>query len=743
MPAASLIVTWLGAATAQEAAAPPAARAAVPYPSTLRMVERLDECKAAAVPDQNNFMSRERVAIFTRRTKAAAGTPRETEMRLRLALELIQAGDTLAGIEELDRVEAGLASIPAAMRARMQAQVERWRGVGWLRLGEQENCLDRHCCSSCIAPIEPGGQHAARRGSENAVKAFERILAASPKDDEARWLLNLAHMTLGTWPDGVPEAFRIGRERFASEWDLPRWRDVAGECGVAHSTISGGACIEDFDRDGDLDLLCSSMGWDDPLRYYVSNGDGTFTDRAKEAGIDVLCGGLNCLQADYDNDGFADVLVLRGGWLQDMGRIPNSLLRNRGDGTFEDVTEAAGVLSWHPTQAAVFADFDGDGWLDLAIGNESSRGGRNHPCELYWNQRDGTFREIAAEVGAAHCAMVKGIAAADVDDDGRPELFLSCRAGTDVLLHNRPDPTPGSPGFRFVDITRSAGTIGPEMSFPCWFFDYDNDGREDLFVATNAGFNGGTYDTVGTFMCGRAVEGLEMPKLYRNLGGLRFEDVSAAVRVDRAALTMGSNFGDLDADGWLDLYLGNGGPDLGALLPNVALRNDRGVVFQEVTTTAGLGHLQKGHGVAFGDLDHDGDEDLYEELGGFVSSDFYPAVLFENPTTGRRFITLRLEGVKANRAAIGARVRVDLATPSGPRSLHRTVGTGGSFGSSSLQQEIGLGDATAITAIHVRWPGSGTVQELPGPAMDAVYRLVEGGALEPVAVKPFRLGGGG
>ncbi len=747
MIVALLFSALLRAAAPQTEPAPTAPTAVtaptVPYPSTLRMAERLAECKASADPDQNNFMSRERVVLFERRVKSVIGSPREAEMRLRLATEKIQAGDTELGIEELDRAAAALPLATAETRDRIAAQIERWRGVGWLRLGEQENCLGQHCCQSCLAPIDGGGQHSQRRGSERAIEVFERILARSPKDDEARWLLNLAHMTLGNWPDGVPDRWRIGEERFASEAEVPRWRDVAVECGLAVATISGGVCVEDFDRDGNLDILTSSMGWTDPLRLFHSNGDGTFTDRAREAGIDVLCGGLNLVHADYDNDGFEDVFVLRGAWLQDMGRIPNSLLRNRGDGTFEDVTEAAGVLSYHPTQTATFADFDGDGWLDLAIGNESSRGGRNHSCELYWNRRDGTFTEVGTRVGFDQCAMVKGIIAGDFDDDGRPDLFVSRRALSNVLLRNEPDPTPGSPGFRFVDVTRVAGTSEPNMSFPCWFFDYDNDGRQDLFVASNAGFNGGTFDTVGTFMVGRQVDGLEMPSLYHNLGGGKFADVSKAARVDRAVLSMGSNFGDFDNDGWLDIYLGNGGPDLGALVPNQAFLNDRAGGFLNITTAAGLGHLQKGHGVAFGDLDNDGDQDLFEEMGGFVTSDFYPSALFENPGNENHWITLRLQGVKANRSAIGARIRVDVTTPAGPRSIHLVCNTGGSFGSSSLQQEIGLGDATAITAIHVRWPGSGTEKTLPGPALDAVYRLVEGAAaLEPVTLKRFRLGGG-
>jgi hypothetical protein len=138
-----------------------------------------------------------------------------------------------------------------------------------------------------------------------------------------------------------------------------------------------------------------------------------------------------------------------------------------------------------------------------------------------------------------------------------------------------------------------------------------------------------------------------------------------------------------------------------------------------------------------------GGQDLDCELGGFVTSDFDPAELWENPGNSNRWITLRLQGVTANRSAIGARVRVEFATPAGQRVLHRTCNTGGSFGSQSLQFEIGLGDATAIERIVIRWPGSGTVQELAGPPLDGCYRIREDAtACEPEATKRLRLGGG-
>jgi hypothetical protein len=731
-------------------AAPPTAE------STKRMAALLEERADAAIPEKCQALSVQRAAIFKKRAANAAGTPREADLRLKLAVELLQSGDPEAALAELDRAEeaarrdasdsgdakgAGKDDDASGPEFSFLKEVDRTRALAWLRLGEIENCLGHHCCQSCIAPIEAGGQHTEKRGSQNAIPILERMLARQPDDYEARWLLNLAHMTLGTWPDGVAEKQRIAPSRFTSEYELPRFRDVAQECGITVQSISGGAITEDFDRDGFLDVMVSSMGLRDQLHYYRANGDGTFSDRTAEAGLTGEVGGLNLIQGDYDNDGFVDVFVLRGAWLDDSGEIPNSLLRNRGDGTFEDVTEKAGMLTFHPTQTGAFADFDGDGWLDLVVGNETQKT-KAHPCELWLNQRDGTFKDVAAQVGANEVAFVKSVAVGDYDDDGRPDVFYSRRAALNLLKHNVKDDTPGGVGFKFVEVGQKAGVGQPKMSFPSWWFDYDNDGRLDLFVATNAGFTPQQADEIGTFMAGVRPTA-EMPCLYHNLGNGKFVDVAPKVGLARAILSMGSNYGDLDNDGWLDVYLGNGAPSFGALLPNKAFRNDRGERFQDVTTATGMGHLQKGHGVAFADLDNDGDQDVFLKVGGFYTADVYPSALFENPGNANHWVTLRLTGVKANKSAIGARIRVDVTTPSGKRSIHLLCGSGGSFGASSLQQEVGLGDATAIDAVEIRWPGSGTVQKLEKLPLDQFVAITEGASdFQVVPVKKVKLGGG-
>jgi len=216
-----------------------------------------------------------------------------------------------------------------------------------------------------------------------------------------------------------------------------------------------------------------------------------------------------------------------------------------------------------------------------------------------------------------------------------------------------------------------------------------------------------------------------LPRLYHNNHDGTFTDVSVATHLNKACLTMGSNFGDLDNDGWLDFYLGTGNPDFATLVPNRMFRNAGGKFFQEVTTATGTGQLQKGHGVGFADFDNDGDQDIYAVTGGAFTADNYRNALYLNPGNANHWLKLKLEGTKSNRVAIGARLKILVTTPTGPREIFKTVNSGGSFGSNPLRQEIGLGNATAISAVEIFWPSSGIRQRISGLELDRAYRIRE------------------
>ena len=185
--------------------------------------------------------------------------------------------------------------------------------------------------------------------------------------------------------------------------------------------------------------------------------------------------------------------------------------------------------------------------------------------------------------------------------------------------------------------------------------------------------------------------------------------MTAEVGLDRVVLPMGSNFGDLDNDGFLDIYLGTGRPSFLYLMPNVLFRNDGGRRFEDVTAATGTGHLQKGHGVAFADWDRDGDADIFLEAGGAVPGDRAHNVLFQNPGYGNHWLTVKLVGTRTNRAALGAKIRVDLPGPAGAvASRYRTITAGSSFGGNPLACTVGLGRASRFSArslvAHERHP---------------------------------------
>jgi ASPIC and UnbV/FG-GAP-like repeat len=562
-------------------------------------------------------------------------------------------------------------------------------GVAELRRGELENCVHGHAAASCIVPIDENGRHHAPSGAQNAIKYLTAYLSEHPDDLDIRWLLNVAYMSLGTYPQSVPAQYRIDPGAFTSAENPGRFADVAGQKGLDARGLAGGAVIEDLDGDGLLDVVVSSVNACEPLHYYHHERDGTFRDQTEAARLSDQLGGINATATDYNNDGRIDLFVMRGGWEFPMR---NSLLRNNGDGTFTDVTRESGLSSGrYRTHTAAWADFDNDGWVDVFVGHEEA------PSSLFRNMGNGTFVDIGTKAGVARTAFTKGAGWGDYDNDGYPDLYVSNYVGENFLYHNERNGT-------FTERAKALGVDKPIMSFPTWFFDYDNDGWLDLFVAS---FVPSVNEVVRGFL--RLPRQAETMKLYRNNRKGGFEDATAAVKLDRVVPTMGANFGDIDNDGYLDMYLGTGAPSYAALMPNFLFRNHGGQYFVDVTTATGTGHLQKGHGVAFADLDGDGQVDIFENIGGFVPGDAYYRVLFKNPGHDANWIRVKLVGAKTNRAAIGAKITVTLDDGS---VRYREVSTGGSFGASPFAQHIGLGKGRTVKSVEIWWPASNTRQTL-------------------------------
>jgi len=605
----------------------------------------------------------------------------------------------------------------------LNQKIHQLLSVSYLRLGEQENCIHHHNGESCIIPITGGGIYTITEATESAIDEYTNILEQYPDHLLSKWLLNIAYMALGHYPDSIPQQHLISTLASRSDYDIKKFNNIGLELPIGTSGLAGGCCVEDFDNDGFLDVIVSSMDINDNLQYFKNDGKGSFENITGAAGLKGQLGGLNLIHADYNNDGYADLLVLRGGWFRKgTGEHPNSLLRNNGDGTFTDVTIEAGLLSFRPTQTAVWSDFNNNGWLDLFIGNETWAGDTTtYPNQLYQNQKDGTFMDITKRAGIHALGYVKGVTSGDYNNDNLPDLYISRFGELNVLYRND---GPDENGIcRFTDITESAGVGDPVFSFPVWFWDYNNDGWEDLFVSTYD-YDGAPDDIIREYL-GSPIKPLSYSCLYKNNGDGTFSNVAEEVGLNKVLFTMGCNFGDLDNDGFLDFFVGTGAPDLRNVFPNRMFRNDGGSVFQEVTESGGFGHLQKGHGIAFCDIDNDGDQDVYAVMGGAYSGDYFQNALFQNPGHGNNWITLKLEGAESNKMAVGTRVTVVLNSNDEIRKIHRTVSTGGSFGSTSLQLEIGLGQANEIYELLIYWPVSEVQQYFKGIEANQFIRIRE------------------
>lgn len=627
-------------------------------------------------------------------------------------------GNMDAAIEQYKQAQ----EIAQSQNSDAMQQLNEVLGIAYLHKSEMENDIYRKPGNRCLMPMLQSSRYSKPEDSRRAVEYFLKYLSGKPDDLEVKWLLNLAYMTVGEYPDGVPQPFLIAPSAFESQETTPRFRDVAPEAGLDAFTMAGGMIVDDFRNNGRLDIVKSSFDTCAPMKYFSNNGDGTFTEQAAEMGLADQLGGLNIVQTDYNNDGCLDILVMRGGWESAQHR---SLLRNNCNGTFTDVTKSSGLNAPTSSQAAVWVDINNDGLLDLFVGNE------NGPAQLFLNLGNGHFKDISHTAGVERVSFAKGVAAADYDNDGYPDLFVSNLTGPNFLYHNNHNNT-------FTEVAETAGVAGPTHGFPTWFFDYDNDGLPDLFV-TSYFFS--VDETARTYL--GLPHNAPTLKLYRNLGNGKFRDVTTEVGLDKVFMPMGANFGDIDNDGFLDIYLGTGSPTYGSLVPNVLLRNNEGKSFVDVTTASGTGDWHKGHGVAFADLTNRGFEDIVAVIGGATPGDAHTMRVFENPGNRNDWINLTLVGVKTNRPAIGARIKVSVENDRGPaRSIYRTVGSGGSFGASPLQQHIGLGKNARIVGIEIWWPTSKTRQHFTNVGKDEFLQIKE---FSPSYVKlqrtPYKLGG--
>jgi hypothetical protein len=671
---------------------------------------------------------------------AAAG--RRVTTRLDRARLAYHEGDFEAAVEALEREIAH------------QGESEEllfWLANAHLRLAEAENCLttllsggrvsSRHAQRMCALPIE---QHHQRRSStERAAELLARLRSRYPDNRLYQWLLNFTHMTLGVYPDAVPagdriesgfiDAFLGGRaDRLASENSDLVFIDRAAELGVDTLDAGKGVAVEDFDGDGDLDIVTG--GNFDPLRYYSNVEGEAFVDRTNAAGLGDIHQVHVLTAADFDGDGWIDLFV---------GRpfVHYLLLRNNRDGTFSDVTEAAGLLAgWLEneisfTWASAWGDADGDGDLDLFVARWGMRlPGLEGPfaqplrgSRLFLNEGD-RFADRTAASGIASTLRDRGIVGAtwgDADEDGDLDLFLSSvvQHGS-YLLRNR-----GDASFE-VDERHGPG-------FMTAFLDIDHDGRQEIF---QGGFTDARTSTQGAVfgeVLGRPAGASSI--LRRDSDGRYRPDLEFFGNGAFPIATMGASWGDLDLDGCLDFYLGTGNPEGWFILPNLMFRGTRdgkrcGSQATNISMLNGFGTIQKGHGIVFFDFDNDGDQDIYSSLGGMWPGDRWPNQLFVNESvTDNRWVKIRLRGRRANRFGLGAGIMVRAVDARGEAIVRTyTMDHKTGFGSAPYLAHIGLLDAVAVQEIRVRWPGSSRVCSYPA-RLDALTWLDQAACVSSVA----------
>ena len=672
---------------------------AEPDQETLEMIIKVKQ--AVSKIDVTNvpyILNSKKVDLYENQLQKLDGNQR-INVLFNYAIELLNVGRTKESIAAINEVLEAANSSGGKVSPEITFAIKKQLAIAYMRKAEQDNCIINHTNESCIIPISPKAQHILREGSEKSIAILNDLLKQNPNDLECQYLLNIAHMTLGQYPEKVPEEFRLPESHFNNSAEFPHFTNIAMKLGVNDENMAGGTCVDDFNGDGYLDIIVSSWGFEDQIKYFENDKKGGFINKTFDAGLKGVTGGLNLRHADYNNDGHLDFIILRGAWLSINGGIPNSLMRNNGDGTFTDVTVASGTYSLYPTQTAVWTDVNLDGWVDLFIANEWDPINKGYN-ELYINQADGTFKNIAKDAGILAKGYFKGVASGDINNDLYPDIYLSNYMGLNTLYINNTKEV-GKPSFKKVN--NEVDISKPIESFPTWIFDYNNDGFEDIFVSG--------YSSAEILPSEMIIKNLKnntndhRPLLYKNNGDETFTEVSLQVNLTEPIATMGCNFGDLDNDGFLDFYLATGDPSYFSIVPNRMFHNVNGEKFEDVTYSAGFGHIQKGHAIGFGDLDMDGDQDIYAVMGGALEGDTFGNLLFENPVGNKNnWINIVLEGKYSNRSAIGAKIKITVNNNGTERQIYHSVGTDSSFGGNSLMAEIGLGNASIIKKIEIKWP---------------------------------------
>ncbi|NKB67406.1 MAG: SUMF1/EgtB/PvdO family nonheme iron enzyme [Candidatus Latescibacteria bacterium] len=453
--------------------------------------------------------------------------------------------------------------------------------------------------------------------------------------------------------------------------------------------VGPGVAMADYDQDGDLDLFTTSTTRVNLYSNDSQPGTIALSEVTQATGIQLEGEQFTgAVFADYDNDGAQDLYV--GNFF-----AANHLLRQGLDGRFEETTEAAGIGDQGSTAGMAFADYDNDGDLDLMVANYFKRFLRPESIDnsFFRNDGDGTFTEYADQAGIQRAGHSFQPLFFDYDQDGAIDLYLVNDFGANELYHNRGDGT-------YEDVSAASGSAERGSGMGGALGDYDGDGDLDIYI-TNFGVNALLrYDDDGTFT-----------------------DVAATSRTNDVYVGWGTDFIDYDNDGDLDLYAVNGGMEWNSQLgryayaPDIFYLNQGHGVFADITQGLGVGDTWGGRGLAVGDLDRDGFQDMV-----VINIDQAPQI-YRNRGDGGHWLKVRPKGTSSNLDGVGAQVRIS----AGGRTQYQEVLCGNSYLSqSSMELDFGLGTATQIDWLEVRWPASGKVDRLHDIGVDQIVEIVEG-----------------
>ncbi len=631
-----------------------------------KKVKRLVEDFFAMFTEVQVFMGLEYKDIVERCRKRLDEAPEDFAVRFEL-------GETLVKCGLYDEAEIELRQIPRS--SSLYASAMYHTGVALYRAGRFE------------------------RASQALVDSLE----ANPEDVRPKSMLWQSSVKRGGYPDFVPPQFRM---QIKAGFEKPgvEFEEIAAKIGLDKTSAGRGIAVFDYDNDGFLDVVMTAAQGGCSL--YHNNGDGTFSDASINSGLDTCVNAMAVIVGDYNNDGFPDLFITRLGFYAGEGQ----LFRNNGDGTFTDVTAQAGLKVWGPAFAASWADYDGDGYLDLFIAN--NLGGlfeRKTPNRLFHNNGDGTFTEVTDQAGLKTIWPTIAGSWGDYDNDGRPDLFLSNGLGRSQLYHNNGDGT-------FTDVSETAGVTQMGFGSPAFWWDYDNDGWMDIgqFIWSDHD------DVIYTMEHGEGPPNGHSMRVYHNNRDGTFSQVNRELGLTGCWGTMSGNAGDFNNDGYLDIILGNGSPKMDRMDPMILMESD-GRKFRNTSFAAGLPFTGKSHGVTNGDLFGDGRLSILVGAGGQYPGDLLTMGVYYPKSLPGNYINLRLVGTRSNRSALGARISID----AGGRMQYREVSGGSNFGCLPLEQHVGLADFTAVDAVEIKWP-SGLVQRFEGLPVNKTLEFTEG-----------------